>query len=318
MKLFLSFVFIFNLSFIYAQDDYIPFVVEDKHWIYQSCGTLGNGTALFEHLIKGDTTINDVEYKKLHWRKFDLFDNQGCDFIDGPNPVTPPYSIIDSVYVAAIREDADRKVWLKPNNEPWTFCHFDTEEILLFDFNLEVGDTSFICGSDEEFQGYDIQLEQIEMLNYFGARRVFQFANLGGWDNYILYEGIGTRIGLRDHWSLVIIVDDGYYNLRDVCIGTDQECLLTAPLSVNNIIDNLIEIYPVPSTGDFIVSTSVDDLIGKSEIRVHSIFGQEILRTDLNNSSTPVSLDVESGLYMVSIYLKDQIRGVEKVLIVKE
>ena len=74
-------ILLFPSSF-FAQE-YIPLVVEDKHWIFEKCGELGdNYSELFEHLIRGDTIIEGQMYKKMYKRSFDIsWSVNSCDFM---------------------------------------------------------------------------------------------------------------------------------------------------------------------------------------------------------------------------------------------
>lgn len=305
---------LFIFCSITAQNDYLPIVVENKHWIYHGCGTLSGGHSfLGEHLIRGDTTINDINYKKLFWREFDIYDSTVCEHVAGLNPVNPPYEIISSEYVGAIREDESKKVWLKPHENPWTVCHSDTEEFLLFDFGLEVGDTTFVCAGESP-SGYNPTIESIETAFIWGQeRRILRTS----FDFLIFAEGVGySGLGLRDHWSLIIQVDCGYNNIKDICVGTDEICLFTNT-SVENIIDQNLNIYPNPSTGNFTIEFADISFEEKPDLRIYNQIGVEVFRKNDLSDSHEIEENFDSGLYFISILHEGVPIHTEKHFIIK-
>jgi hypothetical protein len=293
-------ILLFPTSF-FAQD-YIPLVVEDKHWITVACGTQGGGGMGFgEHLLRGDTVIDGMTYKKIIQRQFQIpEDNQGCDFIE--NGVSKPYVIINENYVGAIRENIEeKKVWLLPNSDDnWYSCYPTDEEILIFDFAQNIGDTLAFCPTNfEEITGsdiLDITLQSSgEITYFFGERRKSSY----GYE-YNIYEGIGNRLGIQMPQQLFFIVDEGYYHLLDVCTGTDFECLFDNT-SVHNILPTTsVKIIPSPSNGNF--SLQLEREIGKNTfLQIINSQGNILLKQAVTNQSHRVSTDLPTGLYFLSL-----------------
>ena len=110
--LFILWLVLTATSFAQGEKDYQKFVVEGKTW---SCQLINffvpSQDYQLSFFIKGDTTINNVGYKKMY--SFN-FRKNGKD-----------------VYVMALRE-ADNKVY--------KVASMDTEEALLYDFSLNAGD----------------------------------------------------------------------------------------------------------------------------------------------------------------------------------
>lgn len=296
-------ILLFPTSF-FAQD-YIPLVVEDKHWITVACGTqgiIGGGNGgLTEHLLRGDTIINETTYKKILHRRFQIpEDNQGCDFVE--NGVSKPYIITSENYVGAIREDIEeKKVWLlPPNNEDWYLCYPNNNEVLLFDFAQEIGDTLAFCPADfQQIIGEDslnlILQSNEEFVDFFGERRKHSYDY-----DYNIYEGIGNNFGIQMPEQLFLIVDDGYYHLLDVCQGTDFECLFDNT-AVHNILPTAsVKIIPSPSNGNF--SLQLEREIGKNtSLQIMNSQGRILLRQAVTNQSHRVSTDLPTGLYFLSL-----------------
>ncbi len=295
-------ILLFPTSF-FAQD-YIPLVVEDKHWIFEKCGTLGDESAeLFEHLIRGDTMIEGQAYKKMYKRSFDIsWSGNSCDFIDGENPQTPPYTIIDTDYIGAIREDASKKVFFKPVLY-FSPCIPDNEEHLLFDFAPEIEDTTLVCASFD-FIGIPDTLfvSEFTIESFHGERNTIKYQKEGvnGELFYSLYEGIGSRLGIIQHWSLIYQLEDGYYSIRDICEGTDEECLYTNT-AVNNILPTAsVKISPSPSNGNFTLQLE-REISQNTSLQIMSSQGSLILEQSINNPTVNVNADLPTGLYFLSI-----------------
>jgi hypothetical protein len=82
-------------------------------------------------LLRGDTLVNGLQYKKLYHRVFE-----------------EPYSEIittESLF-GFLREDAEnRKVYAYDIIPGWLGCDILNQEYLLFDFSLAVGDSTQMC-----------------------------------------------------------------------------------------------------------------------------------------------------------------------------
>jgi len=293
-------ILLFPSSFV-AQE-YIPFVVEDKHWIFHKCGTLGdNNSELFEHLIRGDTMIEGQMYKKMYKRSFEI-NFPGCDFIDGPNPQTPPYTITETEYIGAIREDENRKVYYKPEYF-FSNCILDNEEHLLFDFEPEIGDTTLVCASFSVSGTPDtLIVSEFETVNYYGERNTIKYQKEGvnGELFYSLYEGIGSRLGIIQHWSLLFQVDCGYYSIKDFCIGTDEECLYTGTAIHNILATESVKIIPSPSNGNFTLHLE-KEIEKNTNLQIINTQGLVVFDQKVDRQTINVNTVLPMGLYFLSI-----------------
>lgn len=160
-----------------AAQEYRPFIEEGKTWIccdfeYEN-RMLRDSTYHYECFkIVGDSTINDTKYSKLL--------NIGVlrhRFI-GERGYYEYFFTYDTLYAGALRE-SERQVWFWRNG--------DTEERLLYDFNMHVGDeyeVSTIQGSPYKIcVETDNQLHLYEDIEnaYIGyPRRCWYFSIEGG------------------------------------------------------------------------------------------------------------------------------------------
>ena len=112
--------------------EYHPFIEDGKAWICEDFELEGknyniwNDPYHYEYFkIVGDTAINDVTYAKLlniGWSRHLFMGEKGRYEV---------YFTYDTLYAGALRE-SERRVWFWRNG--------DTEERLLYDFNMHVGD----------------------------------------------------------------------------------------------------------------------------------------------------------------------------------
>jgi hypothetical protein len=127
-KLILLFSFLLTLSAKAQTNVYHPFpdsnAVWTVGWGYSDPGPPAcSKEAHFSYLIAGDTLINSIIYNKIN--------SPYCDVIGGFCGVFP---YCGNNYAGAIREDMIfKKIWFIPPGS--------NSEELLYDFNLNVGDT---------------------------------------------------------------------------------------------------------------------------------------------------------------------------------
>lgn len=204
-----------TLACIQAQEEYIPLVVEGTHWKIchdiqpdypWPCGRM------FEYYLSGDTLIEGQAYKNLYIRLFvrnDELPGGGWSSHEWPLQVSYQY------LAGFIREDIqERKVYWLDSSENLDTCNEEGEEILLYDFSLEVGDSTYTCGyEDEPLVVQEIRTEEL----YGRERRVFYFE-----DAMFQIEGIGFTTGL-----LVPPIEILNFHLDyivDYCVGNDMDC----------------------------------------------------------------------------------------------
>ena len=162
-----------------AQNDYRPMVKEGKLWKGEE-RDFSSKKFQCDYAISGDTTINGEAYKKCHKLSFRS--------IGSGQPVWQ--------YIGALREES-KKVYAVDNGQ--------TEEELLFDFGLQVGQTVQIGGGRFEKMvlketGGDGQLKLTDIDTVEGEdgstlrRFKFQLLEKGATSPEIHYwiEGVGT------------------------------------------------------------------------------------------------------------------------------
>ena len=170
-----------------AKADYTPFVVEGKTWVMET--TYYNATKVqpWTYVLMGDTIINNLLYKKL---------------------------LIDGRYEGAYREE-ERKVYAI-----WTGT---TDELMLYDFNLKVGDEYVEYDFDGNPQTYEVCLSD----SLYNCGHALHRIGLGfptddefnyNWLN-IWIEGVGSAWGPES--SIYFTATGTGANIRSCRVGND-------------------------------------------------------------------------------------------------
>lgn len=209
-----------------------------------------------------------------------------------------------------IREDSSKKVFLyqTPNMQ----LNTDTSEILLYDFNLQPGDTFKINRFNGQLKSI---VDSIEMLNIGGQlRKRFYINRLGYGPNLTWIEGIGSSFGLFGNyyipfegWHSLLCYNDSLINY----ISPEyNDCIGYNPLNINEKADNfIIKIYPNPAS-DYIY---IENIKEKARIEIYNMSGIIQLTTDANGDSNINIRNLSDGLYLIKIQTDSNI-AIKKLL----
>ena len=171
-------------------------------WNVLSHGYLGPDEPLYNahtiiHSLKGDTIINDLVYQKLV----------------GHLAISPP---TPNVYIGALRFAEDKKV----------FVYYDNNEYLLYDFNVQIGDTLNIFGGIEYYidnKTLPHIVVNIDTLDD-GRIKIISDAIIQEEINGIIHEEKRQKIWIEGIGSLDGIV----YNTATAMYGSGKKVLLCA------------------------------------------------------------------------------------------
>ncbi len=153
---------------------YHPFPTDSAYWSVAHGGSFTGCNTTIHYGMLGDTIIEGNEYSKLYANNINWFLNNDSTF----NPATADY-------YAAMREDSTKKIFVRTT--------YDTADVLLYDFSLEVGDTfcfEFFSGICNTVQAID----SILIGNSFRRIIIIQEQETQRW-----IEGIGNVFGLFDN-----------------------------------------------------------------------------------------------------------------------
>lgn len=286
-------IFLMTLIFNYAlkSQNYVPFPTENVNWNVYYVGTCEErdpDTTLLRYAIHGDTTINEVEYKKL------------C--LESGDTINPKIKA-----VGGLREE-NKKVYY---NGRTLLAGTDGKEYLLYDFTKQIGDTI-----KHNPQGWFFSvIFDIDSVLIDGAyRKRYEVDNHWYYHNpdYII-EGIGSvKNGLLGHISDITTCGTHYWEF--ICFKENGEVKYLNP-SFNkcfpgNLLmganltkaDSQIRIYPNPTNQNLHIENNTN---GNLSVKIIDINGRTIVEQQLNEIKTIIKLNVQAGIYNVLITNKN-------------
>lgn len=286
----------------FSQDIYIPFIGQNKYWIYgqqDNWEPAPNTIGGFIFSFGTDTIINGIKYSKLI--QYGLDGEHSC-----PNRpcFTPyfPYQINTNFQkaFAYLREDTvSKRVYCLPAIDFDKYC--DTTEHVLFDFDQKVGDTLTRCNllihsgwpiSEHYFIIDSINTEFI----YDKHRKVSYFEGF-------IYGGLPYIRNLRQVEGIGIENNLGFYvdntaSFVSFCEGTLEQCNIIS--SIKEIQDtrfNKVKIFPNPAATVIQIETRFDI----SNVEFIDQNGKVVIKS----SEKEINIaNLQSGLYFVRCQTK--------------
>ncbi len=240
-----------------------------------------------------DTIINNTTYKKIYHEMLDVFCTE--IILSGPT------------YAGALREDALHKmVWFIPP--------YFQQEILYFDFTLEIGDT--VAESYFTWETpYTLIVSDIDTITTFdgAARKRWLFDSDPMNDESFVIEGIGFSGGLLqpyeiwqfyiNHlWNFHIDTTLIYCHHLFGCEIPSDTCMsvgITTPLR-----DFDISIYPNPVSvnNPFYISGIHDNTNEPYVVEIYTMSGIKIDLFTKSSFKSSLNAPGKSGLYVLNIF----------------
>ncbi|MHC1776387.1 MAG: T9SS type A sorting domain-containing protein [Lentimicrobium sp.] len=295
--------FIAALSVLSAKSQtsvYHPFPDSNASWnIHMSQGMCfmgGWSDEDYSIMIFGDTIIDSQIYHKLTTPWVEVVSTGGCTQQNF------------SGYQGAIRQDIPgKKVFFVPPSA--------SDEILLYDFNMEVGDT--VRGYLQLFHApTDVVAEIDSVLVGDTYRKRWSINPCYG---IYLIEGVGSTFGLlapypgcmtdMNDYSLTCFNQDGLSVYPDLF----SECLLITSINDADITGHTVHIFPNPSNGSFTVAFDRPDEI--TEIRISGITGNTVFQKKTENLSTVTITGIPAGTYILTIIDRESRSSNRKIII---
>jgi len=268
---------------------YHPFPDSNAVWNFEiflpfGCDFFGQSNVNYSIIITSDTIINSQSYHKLII----------------PLLSSSSYCVGSTGYQGAIRQDnLNKKVFYIPQSE--------NQEQLLYDFNMQVGDTVKglleICNGSQK----DIvqSIDSILIGNDYRKKWNFVCSNDYG---YYIIEGLGSTYGLikclpgcltdQNSISLTCFQQNG----KSLYPDTTTNCQIITSINNTDKILNEITLYPNPAT-DKITITQNGNLAEESIISIFNMAGQQIISEHFNGQNL-IQMDVSNlakGIYFVKI-----------------
>lgn len=243
----------------------------------------------------GDTIINDSVYKKFYITYSDtIFNFENAD------------------YYAAVRDDNNGKVW--------AICKDSIKEKLLYDFSLNIGDTTYVTPVEPDWMlitgkdSFKVTVSSIDSILINNEyRQRFKIVDSYGDDflNEHWIEGVGSTTGLfTPGLTIVRIVDVGYpellcYQFNDIINHLEhfeQTCYKPMWVNISNTFqeNRLIKLVPNPTTGVIHIQTQ-NKYPKNSKIVISNLHGKTVKLITLSNFDHFNISDLPVGLYIYQL-----------------
>lgn len=244
--------------------------------------------------MEGDTLVDNKLYKKMYWTR-DTMDQVWT---------------LDS---RLIREDTTKKVWLRIPS------FVGAEEILLYDFNLVIGDTFAINDDDVICNIPVINVDSIVLANGEMRKRItFSYELFGGLpDETFWIEGIGSQFGLLTHIAaycqntdygqwLRCYFEDGERQFGQV---PEEDCYYLITSTEDLTTQTNFSVYPNPAANQLTLILPDNK---NRHWELYNYQGQRIRNGEVNNNGDQISVkNLPSGIY----FLKIKNLGIQKVMV---
>ncbi len=254
-----------------------------------------------QYIQFGDTSINGTQYSKL----FRSYEQYSFDSL--------VYSYYN-VFIGSLKPDFDyNKVYFIPKDS--------TNEVLLYDFNLQVNDTLPVWHN--EFSKV-ITVESIDTVVVEGKSLKLFEMNYGNLKDPVygdlIVEGIGSIKEL-------IKIEDRLEGIHGFNCFTDFQTGFKYPADCNtfvlstaeNRIDQIknISVSPNPCS-DFFTVTFEGVETKKTWIKLTDLNGNLVYSTQILNGNQIINtVELNNGIYIVLVYNDNGLQGTGKVLINK-
>lgn len=287
---------------------YHPFPATDAMWRENSGEYTCNCCREYQLTIAGDTIIGATTFHKLNW---------GGIVYMNPNPaavgsmwsaywgcsMTPSYAYLNSAvvmdYAGAFRENvASKKVYFVPPGA--------LTDTLLYDFNLNVGDTLPMTYTNDSSMYPRNTVHTIDSVLVGGVyHKRFNLSSFFGDADYVsIIEGVGSTFGFLGR-LIPVFESASYLNCFAVSgvsvypsgTGTCEPL----PLSINDMaaFGDTFTVYPNPGNGKFNLNlNSVQEV----NSQVTDILGNVLFTSNVKSRTTEIDIsDQAPGIYFLKL-----------------
>ncbi|MFT7604855.1 MAG: hypothetical protein ACI8VT_002448 [Saprospiraceae bacterium] len=258
------------------------FVNTSNEWYLEDCCAFqGNIDCTTYSYRFGDIiTINNLDYRPLI-----------------TNNSSPLFSL------GEFYRELDGKVFMKP--------FFTEEELLIYDFNLQMGETIEIGFPGSTFELEVIGLDSITLNSGEKRKRMEVYSNIGGSDIYWI-EGVGSELSTLnteymsslDCWNQL-----NCYRADAIIEYEIGNCLLT---SANDLIVAETSFLLYPNPVEKILNINLKGERSLSKIEVLDITGKSCIQI-YTSEIQPINVnDLKSGIYLLKLIFQNGEVGVSK------
>jgi hypothetical protein len=303
-----TFTFSLSASFCKAQfNTYHQFPDSNAVWGEDSMNcSCGDGCEEYGYnfIVNGDTIVNGLTYHKV-------YQNAGYWFNScGGGPGYSVYSYSNSFF-GAYREDTMKHIYACCTS------YLHSHDSLLYDFNLNVGDTLKQFTVREYSNSPPVTVFSIDSLligsNYRKQYNLAINGDTDSWTEPSIIEGIGSTEGLFDIISQPFEVGSGLLcfsqNGKELwSMSSNDSCslyYLGEGIPTIEKPSSTISVSPNPSNGRFIVSFSHPKRVsGSQTITIYNILGESVLKETLRSTQGDNLIDMSNqpnGVYLFRV-----------------
>ena len=267
----------------------ISFPTENATWCYSGYGDTGENFGIDCFYTDGQVNIGDYIYTLVKHKSH-------------------PYSVSENMFY---REE-NGKVYVIPQDS--------TEEIIIYDFNLEVDDVFEVNWAWAGKIPFNVKVKEIEVITTLDglARKKF---TLEGVDDYYFgqwIEGIGDAIWpfLMPAYSLSV---SGGYSFS--CFRVNEEIIYpldaspsSCGLSSNSkLIQETVKVYPNPFEDELFLEFPSNDF---DKIEILNPIGQIIFSQKKKDFNNKINIPASSprGIYFIRFYHQEAYSIVQKIV----
>ncbi len=273
------------------------FFIEGSRWVYQTSESWEPGqTFLYgqieQNLIHGDTLIENVVYNKV----YTTIHASSTVYLPYPQPPITTLSQGRSGPTFIRFDSAEHKVYFLPS--------IDSSERIIYDFNLQVGDT---LPMQSAFYTPGL-VDSIENVSLFGisVKKFYTTEGVGGAvyeENYIL-EGMGGSNGLAYFQPMAVLVSGGIFTTSLVCFQSgdsiynprNQDCPFLEVVSTTLPSEEAVSVLVSPNPTKGVFSVQVSEPLQHANFVVFDGLGRKVVAQTLSGPTTIGQLP-RSGIY---------------------
>jgi hypothetical protein len=281
-KYFLRLLCLFVFPQIGNSQTYIPFPENVAVWdIYLRPSEPDlRETRFNRYTMDGDTVIGGKTYNKIYCSSY--------VYTYPPQKLT----ITKLGYCFGIRQDiATKRVYrtLSSNNT--------TIDTLLFDFNLQIGDTVTRTFTTRPSNANQV-VTSIDSITFSG-KKYKRFHLKGTMSDAALIEGVGSTNGLIEY-------NEGSFEAANLlsafCNSEHSDCSTPLALNIQEADDDIYPISVFPNPASDYITIRFKNEVNKYNIILTDVLGKEILQ--LNGNGKEVSLSrnqLKNGVYLLKV-----------------
>lgn len=289
---------------------FISFAIKSQTWVYHPfpqvnsfwdmsqsfycwTGVPGYVTQSYSIFVSNDTTIGSETYHKL-FIPYLKSDSTGCTSA----------SVTQGIYKGCIREDSTAKkvYYVKP---------LLSTEKLLYDFNLQVGDT--IWGELEAPGLVKDTVISIDSVQVGASGNWVKRWFINSCYNIYIIEGVGSTYGLietspgcgPDNMERDIMCMVGFFIYPNI-----TDCEMITSVSSITVEDNL-HIFPNPSDGSFQIDFKNNSF---QEIIISNLLGDIVLKENIHTTNNFSVKNLDNGIYILTLVDKDNKKVNKKII----